>query len=429
MHLNNKENKTSWSSDGTKYPIIEPHTKEKHLILESYLKDWIVTLCANHPGNSSVLTIIDGFCGGGFYKDPESEQIWEGSPVRILRVIDSALQEVREKRSKPRFNLRIKVLFIDNEVQHTECLKNFLNGLEDNYKFVKFNYEVITTEFSNILDKCLEEVKRRGGSSFFFIDPFGYTQFSMSDIRKIMSLNKSEILLTFMIDFIRRFLTSRAESLKGFDNRLDAEGYFLKANIDGLDTLAQQSYLRDETLRLFRDKGNVKYVYTFGMLKSSTIVTYYLIHFANHRRAQEVIKDTLWRYNNIDLSYQFAYGIYGLGFRTPEYFEETLRLFDIKSENHKQCVTDLQNGIIPLIHGHKDGIKFRDLVDSTIQMNPANLDIYRDSIVKSREEMELKVKRNGKESRARHLKPDDIIIKSNDRQYFFFSNMEQFYRK
>lgn len=251
----------------------------------------------------------------------------------------------------------------------------------------------------------------------------------MLDIQKIMSLNKSEILLTFMIDFIRRFLSNREDSLKSFDNRLDAKGYFLKANIDGIDTLPQQAYLRDETLRLFRDKGNVRYVYTFGMLKTSTIVTYYLIHFANHRRAQEVIKDTLWRYNNIDLSYQFSYGIYGLGFRTPEYFEESLRLFDIKSENHKQCVIDMQKGIIPLIYEHKDGVRFRDLVDLTIQMNPANLEIYKDFIVKSREDMELKVKRNGKDSKARHLKPDDIIIKSNDKQYFLFPDMKQFYIK
>lgn len=414
MHLISKDNKTSWSSDRTKYPIIEPHTKEKHLILESYLRDWIITLCANHPGNSSVLTIVDGFCGGGFYLDPESDQFWEGSPIRILRVVESAMREVREKRGKPRFILNIKVFFIDNEDQHTECLKGYLNSLEDNDKFVKFHYQIITKEFSDVLDYCLDDIKKRGGSSFFFVDPFGYTQFSMLDIQKIMSLNKSEILLTFMIDFIRRFLSNREDSLKSFDNRLDAKGYFLKANIDGIDTLPQQAYLRDETLRLFRDKGNVRYVYTFGMLKTSTIVTYYLIHFANHRRAQEVIKDTLWRYNNIDLSYQFSYGIYGLGFRTPEYFEESLRLFDIKSENHKQCVIDMQKGIIPLIYEHKDGVRFRDLVDLTIQMNPANLEIYKDFIVKSREDMELKVKRNGKDSKARHLKPDDIIIKRNN---------------
>ncbi|EMO61400.1 hypothetical protein LEP1GSC133_3303 [Leptospira borgpetersenii serovar Pomona str. 200901868] len=131
------------------------------------MRDWIITLCANHPGNSSVLTIVDGFCGGGFYLDPESDQFWEGSPIRILRVVESAMREVREKRGKPRFILNIKVFFIDNEDQHTECLKDYLKSLEDNHKSVKFHYQIITKEFSDVLDYCLDDIKKEG--QFFLL--------------------------------------------------------------------------------------------------------------------------------------------------------------------------------------------------------------------------------------------------------------------
>lgn len=164
---NDKINKTSWSSDGNTFPHIEPHTKEKHVILESYLKDWAITLCANHAGNSSVLTIVDAFCGGGFYHDPDTNSIWNGSPIRILESIEYALKYVKEKRGKPRFKLNIKIYFIDSNKEHTKCLENYLKIIQYDKKYADFNFEIITNEFSLTLDKIIESIKKRGGSSFF----------------------------------------------------------------------------------------------------------------------------------------------------------------------------------------------------------------------------------------------------------------------
>ena len=110
IKIPSKKNKKFWLADRLTFPIVEPHTKVKHLILEDYIKDWVVTICSNNRLNTGTLTIIDGFCGGGIYKD-DSNIKWEGSPFRLIRSVENGLREVKEKRSKPNFNLDIKFIF------------------------------------------------------------------------------------------------------------------------------------------------------------------------------------------------------------------------------------------------------------------------------------------------------------------------------
>lgn len=404
IKIPSKKNKKFWLADRLTFPIVEPHTKVKHLILEDYIKDWVVTICSNNRLNTGTLTIIDGFCGGGIYKD-DSNIKWEGSPFRLIRSVENGLREVKEKRSKPNFNLDIKFIFIDSEKEHIESLKQSVAN-SDLAPFIN-KCEFIVGEFSEKLDFCLSEITTRKGNSFFFIDPFGYTQFKMNDIRKIMILPKTEILLTFMLDFIRRFLSSRKESLASFDNNLEANDYFNLANIDSIDSIWEQAYLREETLRLFRNKTNVKYLYTFGMLPNKTLVKYYLIHFANKITAQKVIKDTLWVHNSIDHSCMFEYGIYGFGFRTPDSFEKNLTIFNIEENNKKKCIRDLEESILPSVHSSENGLSFEMILEQTIQFNPASSDLYNESIVKLREENEIKVIREGKETWSNKIKNND----------------------
>lgn len=422
IKISTPKNKTSWTADGLTFPIVDPHTKIKHLILQDYIKDWVVTICSNNRLNNATLTIIDSFCGGGLYKDEGNNlNLWEGSPFRLIKSVENGLREVKEKRSKPNFKLDIKFIFIDSDFDHIESLKKNLERSEL-APYMK-QCEFIQGEFSEKLDYCVSEVTKRTGNSFFFIDPFGYTQFTMNDLRKIMQVPKTEILLTFMIDFIRRFLNSRKDSLAKFDKYLEADGYFNSSNGNNIDSLSEQAYIRSETLRLFRDKTNVKYLYTFGMLPNKTLTKYYLIHFANKITAQKVIKDTLWVHNSLDHSCLFEYGIYGLGFRTPDYLEQNYRIFNIEENNKRKCISDLEDSILPSIHLQENGLPFEKILEETIQLNPASSDLYNESIIKLREENEIKVIREGKETWSKKIKNSDLIRKSKRTQYFLFDNL------
>ncbi len=414
------KNKIIWYPDGVSLPPIEPHTKAKHQILEDYVEDWIVTLCGNNMGKKKTVTLIDAFCGGGMYSDQENSGLWSGSPIRIIRAVERGLERVKTEKSKPNYKLDVKYIFIDSQKAHIDCLKKQMrdSGLGhylDNPNVCTF----LCGEFEQFINNIIDKLRERKGSSLFSLDPWGYTDVSMKTIRKIMNLNKTEIIYTYMIDFIRRFIKQREHSLShAFNNILEADGYYNIADLES-NTYAQQSYLRNETLRHFRDKGNAPYVYTFALLKNQSLVTYYLVHLANNPTAQKVIKESLWKHNNIDLVYQFNYNIYGMGFRTPDYYNINQRLFNINEDNAKAAIENLNDDVIKVVYA-SNGINFRTLHNRTMQFNPATEEHYIKFINEQRDAGEIEVFRNGKITKAQNLKSTDIIAKPTYKQITLF---------
>lgn len=413
------DRKTYWLADGSHIPPIEPHTKAKHQILADYIKNWIVTLCGNNRGKKKTITIVDGFCGGGIYFDPENNnKLWLGSPIRMIEMVRDGLNIVKSEKGKPHYDLDAKFIFIDDNPEHIECLKlqmklSGFEGLVD----APGKCTYICGEFESLADCLIDEVKARKGSSFFFLDPFGYTDVSMKTIRRIMALGKSEIIYTFMIDFIRRFLSEREISLKNaFTNILEADGYFL--NSINKHSMEEQDYLRNEVLRLFRNKGGARYVYSFALLPKKIIVEYYLVHLANNPTAQRVIKKSLWDPNNIGLFYRFNKNVNGLGFSTPEYYMREGVIFDIKGENVRASIESLDNELMPIIFEHENGISFDDLHTQTMQTNPSPVSHYMNYVDEQRAMEEIQVLRNGKVTLAKNLRPGDVIIRSCQQKLF-----------
>ncbi len=99
------------------------------------------------------------------------------------------------------------------------------------------------------------------------------------------------------------------------------------------------------------------------------------------------MKDTLWKYNNLDYLYHFE--VYGLGFRTVDFYEKTPELeFDIRGTNdsHKECVTRLDRQLRELIFTKEDGLYFRQICEITMQENPASKEHYISYINRLRED-------------------------------------------
>ncbi|MBE9126354.1 MULTISPECIES: three-Cys-motif partner protein TcmP [unclassified Coleofasciculus] len=416
------KNETFWSGDGSYLPKIKPHTKAKHRILADYLERYLVTLCGNNRGKRKTLTFVDGFCGGGMYRDPDNnDQLCEGSPLIMIKTLQKALNIIRTEKSKPNYEINEKFIFIDSNEEHIACLKNQIAkvGLED-YLHNLDICEFIVGEFENCINRYIDETRKRKGSSFFFLDPFGYSDVSMQSIRSIISLGKSEIIYTYMIEDIIRHLYER-NNLYGniYNNILETEGYYNFSSC--LDGFAKQKYIRDETYRLFRERGQVPYIYAFALMPNRTQPKYYLMHLASNPPAQREIKYTLWNNNTLDLVYQFEYDIYGLGFRTPDYYENNLSVIDIVQENKIKCRDNLRKSLMPIIYEMPDGIPLIELHNSTMQMNPATLDDYIKMINEEVSEGEINILRNGKITPAKNLKADDLIVKAKFKQLHLFS--------
>jgi len=404
-------------------PNLEVHTKKKHEIYSHYLHDWILTICGNHRGNSSTVTIVDGFCGGSFYRQPDSSDIWYGSPVRIFKAIKEGLDSVAERKGKIGYQLDYKVILIDNEHEHLESTRRALeiNGFGSALSDGKC--ELLKGDFSAKLPYCLDVVRKRKGYSVFLIDPFGFSDVGMADLRSIMQLGRTEIFLTFMIDFLQRFMSLRELELRNvFEKVLEADGFYSAYEENRSDSRGQQIYLKHESQRLIRERVGPNYLYVFSLMHALFRTKYYLFHLANSHRATQVVKDTLWDHNNIDLKYGFAGEQFGLGHFTPDYLEELeqQKLFVIEDSNAEAAKNALIPTLIDQIERNRNGITFQQVEINTMQENPARSSMYQDVIRSIRNEGDVAIYRDGKVTRAMHLRAGDVIRRI-PKQLFLFN--------
>lgn len=422
---------TKWEADGNTIAIVQPHTQAKHQIIESYVENLIFTLYRTGRRGITDFTFVDGFCGGGIYRQENSNDLWQGSPIRLINAVRKGFL-----RSKRTYDLDVKYIFIDANKNHISCLKKYamphyeMDKLTNEEKHHSLTSEsgamlfeqciFINDSFENYSDACILQADIRKGHSFFLLDPFGYTDVSMKTIRKINSLGKSEILYTFMIDDLKRWVFSKHGGERSLFNQiLDAEGYYEKAILSNMDQFGEQSYYRQETMRLFREKGQSKHVFTFSVIPSQykNRVLYYLIHISSNLRALEVMKDSYWNKHNLDFEYQFE--VYGYVFRSAEFYNENQMklIFDVNQNAHDACISKLETHVLPLINDHKEGIYFRDVCKHSMEVTPANRLQYEQYIKQLRRDRYVIIYRDRKEFWGDgRLQNKDIIKISGFRQ-------------
>jgi three-Cys-motif partner protein len=434
-------NKAKWNFEDEEIPSIEPHTKIKHLILEQYIENLIYVMHGKTQYGIKSFTLVDGFCGGGQYRD-EQNRFLPGSPIRIIEAVRRGFEKSKRKYSQP---LDIQYVFIDSSHNHIDFLKKSamlcfgLGELVDTEKHIYKNQEhgqlieqceFICGEFENVINSVFIKLDIRKGHSLFFLDPFGYTDVSMSTFRKIHDLPKSEVIYTYMIDFIRRFLSERNGSLSNsFNKILEAQGYYTRADLENT-SVGQQCYLKDETLRLFRDKGFEQrsnqnpLIFTFSLIpKGQTIVMYYLVHMSRNIKALEVIKECFQSTNNLDC--QYHYEIYGYGHRTLDFYNENYNAIQLNTADphsfESSIMEKLESQVGSLIlDGSSDGITFASVKQKTMELNPASPKMYMKYIYQCQQEHEIEVIRKDKLFTGLNLQNGDFIRRRKNKQLSIF---------
>lgn len=185
------------SFESTIWPL-DQHTIAKHEILANYLAGWFPIL-SRYQGR---IIYIDGFAGPGIYTGGEL-----GSPIIALRTASDHILKSSFK--------EIVFLFIENRTDRAEKLKSVIEEQFPNLSS-KFSYQIITGEFEKIVGEGidqLEKEEKKLAPTFAFIDPFGYTGFSMTFLKKLLSYQKCELFITFMSGFIKRFLDEEKKNL------------------------------------------------------------------------------------------------------------------------------------------------------------------------------------------------------------------------
>lgn len=253
---------------------IEPHTRAKHEILQNYLKAWFPILSKW----SGRIIYLDGFAGPGVYSGGEF-----GSPV-------IALKTAVEHKLRERFK-EIVFFFIEKDSRRakvlTEVLRKQFPSLPSNMKYI-----VKGAEFAPTLEQVLNEIEKRDAKlapTFAFLDPFGFSGLPMKLIGRMMSYDKCEILVTFMVGFVNRFNDEFREDAL---NELFATDEWKKIR-QIMDPEKRIRFLLDLYEKQLKDVGGARHVISFEMIGHHNQPIYYAVYGTKHWRGLEVMKEAM----------------------------------------------------------------------------------------------------------------------------------------
>jgi len=173
----------------------------KHYVLRSYLQSLTYKLALGIKKPEVVLTYIDGFSG------PWKSSTEDYSDTSFQIAINE-LRKVRDDLSN-RKNLKLRCLFVEKDNEAFDMLKEYASTIKDiQIKLIHGSFEDNIPEivqFSKAVDNMF---------TFTFIDPTGWKGFGMNNIKPLLELQFSEVLINFMTDYIIRFIDDERQGIK-----------------------------------------------------------------------------------------------------------------------------------------------------------------------------------------------------------------------
>lgn len=168
------------------------HSEVKITLLKRYLEKYLNIIYLLSYIKS--INIYDLFCGEGIY-----ENGGKGSPIEILEIVKN-IHFQNKNSNKP-----INCLFNDIDKKKVDKLQSEIKTRNLHYSSIgklEFSYE----DYKNILPKTVRTIKTLNDTkTFIFIDPYGYKEIRLSDIRDLLSTKTTEVLLFLPTQFMFRF--------------------------------------------------------------------------------------------------------------------------------------------------------------------------------------------------------------------------------
>jgi three-Cys-motif partner protein len=180
------------------------HSDIKVKLLRLYLEKYI-NILALAKGVHTV-EVYDLFCGEGIYNNAK-----EGSPIIILKLIKEIYYKSR-KNSNVIFNCN----FNDYNQQKTIKLSKYISEKKLHYPEMG-TLKFFNEDYQEIKDRIIQNKNEKGVKRFIFIDPYGYKNISVNDIKDLLCDKNTEVLLFLPTQFMYRFeKKSTPESLYNF---------------------------------------------------------------------------------------------------------------------------------------------------------------------------------------------------------------------
>ncbi|RON08176.1 hypothetical protein BK659_16595 [Pseudomonas brassicacearum] len=297
-----KEEKYKWDLSAGIYPRIDPHSKIKHQIIQDYIRSYITVVMSNQQIPRIGINIVDGFCGGGIYKDDGGRGDHFGSPIIALDAVRETVAEINIQRNMPR-EVLAQNFFIDIKKDNIDYLNAVLATKGHGHRLGSDIF-TLKSRFTDALPSVIKKIQEFKFSerSLFLLDQYAYKDVPFSSIRTIFkSLANAEVLLTFNVDSLIDYLSEREENKKALQN-IDLEKYIPWEKLRSLKATMRHEW--QHLIQRFLAEGILKesgadFMTVFFITPGGhNPRTYWFIHLAKSYRANAVMKQIHWKYGN-----------------------------------------------------------------------------------------------------------------------------------
>jgi len=280
----------------------EPQTKIKHQLLKKYISPWMAILLQHQERYRSggKLIYIDGFAGPGLYlRGSSSKAKVLGSPLIVANLAKKYIRNNSDR--------KISIICIDKDIKNVKHLNYYLSRFNVRYNQ---HWKAYHDRFDNSINNLLNMFESKGLTTppmFFFIDPFGYSGFPISTLKRIMNYPKVELFINFMVyEITRRIGDHRFE--KAMLGLFGTDEY--KKALEIIDPEEKSLFLRNLYSRQIRIEAGVKHVMPFRINTpgQGTKVKYFLIHGSSNFKALELMKNSMAKISDNEYTYE-AIGI------------------------------------------------------------------------------------------------------------------------
>lgn len=344
------------------------HTRLKHLILQSYLKEWARILAnASHSKGIEDIYYIDGFAGRGFFLDGDL-----GSP--LIAVEEMLIVQKKHNEEYPEKPLRFHVINIEMEESNYRKLEEIKH---ESAKIV--DIQNIFGNFKNESKKILSLPKFRKPPCFWFVDPFyGARDFSFDDVISLLFENekpryRKEILINFMTFNIVRFINHEVE-----------QPFILQflgaSSIDEIrkEATLKESKLEEVILNFYKNKLREKGLYVITQRiqckdpknHDADKIYFHMIHCSHNERALIEMRNSFVKVK--EKKYEFEKELEG----------NIIDFFDLGLLNQSELGFS-HNSLISLIsekYAIKEVVSFKSLMTYLLQEAPVSFEVLKDML-------------------------------------------------
>ncbi len=397
---------------------LDEHSKTKHSIVRQYFRQYLITRCKLPQREKFRLAIVDGFSGGGLYKNGEY-----GSPIIFIDTLISTTNEMNIHRAsqgmKP-IDVECLLIFNDYEEQAIKQLQQnvtpHLLRAKDECKNLYLKDEYHSEKFEDIYPEIKQRlISAKCSNVLFNLDQCGYSHVKSSTLRDIVnSWRSSEVILTFMIESMLAYLSPDDEK-SGATLEPELQGK-VSSILRESSTLSKPQWLGEvEQIVHVYFRGCAKHVSPFSINNPSGW-RYWLMHFANSYRARQVYNDILHQQEG---ALQAHFGRSGLKMLSYDPREEG-QLYLFNKNSRESAKEELYEDIPRLIAESGDALPIHSFYEAAYNETPAHSDDIHEMMIEN-PDVEIITESGGERRKPNTIRPEDTIkLRSQKSMFFMF---------